>query len=226
MKLSLSLVLLIVPTLLAQAPTNTLSVSNGMRQFTNLLLQDLEATSPSNFVFSPYSLHSVFTQLLLGSEGRTRSELETLLGVPASNTTTNKYSLITSGLKSGTSKLNVANHLAVAKGFKPKQRFRSLLNSGFSSDIKEYDFGVNKEKSVQQVCYQDIVNQHLKCPSRSMTSLRKEQMERLRIFCLKRMLMSSHSWCSSMQFISKVCTFLSNHQINRLKYCSGLEAGI
>jgi len=151
MKLSLSLVLLIVPTLLAQAPTNTLSVSNGMRQFTNLLLQDLEATSPSNFVFSPYSLHSVFTQLLLGSEGRTRSELETLLGVPASNTTTNKYSLITSGLKSGTSKLNVANHLAVAKGFKPKQRFRSLLNSGFSSDIKEYDFGVNKEKSVQQI---------------------------------------------------------------------------
>jgi len=151
MKLSLSLVLLIVPTLLAQAPTNTLSVSNGMRQFTNLLLQDLEATSPSNFVFSPYSLHSVFTQLLLGSEGRTRSELETLLGVPASNTTTNKYSLITSGLKSGSSKLNVANHLAVAKGFKPKQRFRSLLNSGFSSDIKEYDFGVNKEKSVQQI---------------------------------------------------------------------------
>ena len=198
MKLSLSLALLIVPTLLAQAPTNTLSVSNGMRQFTNLLLQDLglfvalkwsltnsihlEATSPSNFVFSPYSLHSVFTQLLLGSEGRTRSELETLLGVPASNTTTNKYSLITSGLKSGSSKLNVANHLAVAKGFKPKQRFRSLLNSGFSSDIKEYDFGVNKEKSVQQVCYQDIVNQHLKCPSRSMTLFRKERMERLRIW--------------------------------------------
>merc|ERR1712165_569274 len=103
MKCLIILMSCLTPALVAQE--DTLSISNGIRQFTNRFLQDLELSSPSNFVFSPYSLHSVFTQLLLGSEGRTRREFEILLGVPASNITTNKYSLITSGLKSGTSKL-------------------------------------------------------------------------------------------------------------------------
>jgi len=139
----------LTPALLAQQ--NTLSISDGIRTFTNRFLQDLESSSPSNFVFSPYSLHSVFTQLLLGSAGRTRSELQTTLGVSASNLTVNQYSQITTGLRSGPSKLSVANHLAVARGFKPKQEFRQILADGFGSDIKEYDFVTDKDNSVRKI---------------------------------------------------------------------------
>ena len=62
-----------------------------------------------------------------------------------------QYREITSGLRSGPSKLSVANHLAVARGFKPKQSFIRLLGDGFGSNIREYDFGLNKENSVRQV---------------------------------------------------------------------------
>jgi len=151
MKCFLFLMSCLTPALLAQERQSTLSISNGIRLFTNRFLQDLESSSPSNFVFSPYSLHSVFTQLLLGSAGRTRSELQTVLGVSKSNFTVNEYSKITSGLRSGPSKLSVANHLAVAKGFKPKQEFSRILATGFNSDIKEYDFGTNKDFSVKQI---------------------------------------------------------------------------
>jgi len=139
----------LTPALVAQE--DTLSISNGIRQFTNRFLQDLELSSPSNFVFSPYSLHSVFTQLLLGSEGRTQDQLQFVLGVFADNQTVDEYSLISSGLKSGRSQLSVANHLAVAAGFKPKQEFSNILTRGFGSDIKEYDFGTDKENSVFEI---------------------------------------------------------------------------
>lgn len=148
MKCFLFILSCLTPALLAQ---NTLSISNGIRLFTNRFIQDLESSSPSNFVFSPYSLHSVFTQLLLGSAGRTRSELQTVLGVSASNLTVNQYSQITTGLRSGPSKLSVANHLAVARGFKPKQEFSKILADGFGSDIREYDFGTDKDNSVRQI---------------------------------------------------------------------------
>eukprot|EP00091_Calanus_sinicus_P024923 TRINITY_DN922_c0_g1_i2.p1 TRINITY_DN922_c0_g1~~TRINITY_DN922_c0_g1_i2.p1 ORF type:complete len:455 (-),score=111.63 TRINITY_DN922_c0_g1_i2:93-1457(-) len=149
MKCFLFILSCLTPALLAQQ--NTLSISDGIRTFTNRFLQDLESSSPSNFVFSPYSLHSVFTQLLLGSAGRTRSELQTTLGVSASNLTVNQYSQITTGLRSGPSKLSVANHLAVARGFKPKQEFRKILADGFGSDIKEYDFATDKDNSVRKI---------------------------------------------------------------------------
>jgi len=149
MKCFLFILSCLTPALLAQDRQNTLS--NGIRLFTNRFLQDLESSSPSNFVFSPYSLHSVFTQLLLGSAGRTRSELQTVLGVSASNLTVKQYSQITTGLRSGPSKLSVANHLAVAKGFKPKKEFSKILADGFGSDIREYDFGTDKDNSVRQI---------------------------------------------------------------------------
>jgi len=149
MKLLLILMTYLTPAIIAQQ--DTLSISNGIRQFTNRFLQDLELSSPSNFVFSPYSLHSVFTQLLLGSEGTTRSELQFVLGVSASNKTVDDYSFVSNGLRNGPSKLSVANHLAVARGFKPKQEFSNILARGFGSDIREYDFGTNKENSVFEI---------------------------------------------------------------------------
>jgi len=155
MKCFLFLLSCFTPALLAQERSNKLS--NGMRTFTNRLLQDLESSSPSNFVFSPYSLHSTFTQLLLGSEGRTKSQLANVLGISASESTVSQYREITSGLRSGPSKLSVANHLAVARGFKPKQSFIRLLGDGFGSNIREYDFGLNKENSVRQI--NDLVSE-------------------------------------------------------------------
>jgi len=68
-----------------------------------------------------------------------------------------QYREITSGLRSGPSKLSVANHLAVARGFKPKQSFIRLLGDGFGSNIREYDFGLNKENSVRQI--NDLVSE-------------------------------------------------------------------
>jgi len=149
MKLLLILMTYLTPAIIAQQ--DTLSISNGIRQFTNRFLQDLELSSPSNFVFSPYSLHSVFTQLLLGSEGTTRSELQFVLGVSASNRTVDDYSFVSNGLRNGPSKLSVANHLAVARGFKPKQEFSNILARGFGSDIREYDFGTNRDNSVFEI---------------------------------------------------------------------------
>jgi len=149
MKCLIILMSCLAPGLIGQE--DTLSISNGIRQFTNRFLQDLELSSPSNFVFSPYSLHSVFTQLLLGSEGRTQDQLQFVLGVFADNQTVDEYSLVSSGLKNGPSKLSVANHLAVAAGFKPKQEFSNILTRGFGSDIKEYDFGTDKENSVFEI---------------------------------------------------------------------------
>jgi len=149
MKCLIILMSCLTPALVAQE--DTLSISNGIRQFTNRFLQDLELSSPSNFVFSPYSLHSVFTQLLLGSEGSTRNQLEFVLGVSANNQTVDDYSFVSNGLRNGPSKLSVANHLAVARGFKPKQEFSNILARGFGSDIREYDFGTNKENSVFEI---------------------------------------------------------------------------
>jgi len=149
MKLLLILMTCLTPAIIAQQ--DTLSISNGIRLFTNRFLQDLELSSPSNFVFSPYSLHSVFTQLLLGSEGSTRNQLEFVLGVSASNQTVDDYSFVSNGLRSGPSKLSVANHLAVARGFKPKQEFSNILARGFGSDIREYDFGTNRDNSVFEI---------------------------------------------------------------------------
>jgi len=149
MKLLLILMTYLTPAIIAQQ--DTLSISNGIRQFTNRFLQDLEHSSPSNFVFSPYSLHSVFTQLLLGSEGSTRNQLEFVLGVSANNQTVDDYSFVSNGLRNGPSKLSVANHLAVARGFKPKQEFSNILARGFGSDIREYDFGTNRDNSVFEI---------------------------------------------------------------------------
>merc|ERR1712165_240792 len=61
------------------------SLHSGQQQFMNRLLQQIESNTTTNFVLSPHSIHSVFSQLLQGSGGRTKEELESLLGVRASD---------------------------------------------------------------------------------------------------------------------------------------------
>merc|ERR1712156_58727 len=125
------------------------SLQSGQQQFMNRLLQQIESNTTTNFVLSPHSIHSVFSQLLQGSGGKTKEELESLLGVRASDSLVEQYKILGQGLLGEGFKQ--ANLLAVANSFKPKIEFRTNLNSGFQSDIREFDFGSNSLGSVQEI---------------------------------------------------------------------------
>ena len=73
--------LLVTWTMLVSSSVSQQTLSGGMREFTRLLLAELEEKSQSNFLFSPFSLHSVLSQVMLGSRGRTLAQLEQVLGV-------------------------------------------------------------------------------------------------------------------------------------------------
>merc|ERR1712212_1456913 len=107
------------------------------------------------------SIHSVFSQLLQGSGGRTKQELESLLGVTASDSLVEQYRILGQGLSGEGFKQ--ANLLAVANSFKPKREFRTSLNNGFQSDIREFDFGSNSLGSVQEInqYVEDVTNQKI-----------------------------------------------------------------
>merc|ERR1712223_667799 len=138
------------------------SLQSGQQQFMNQLLQQIESNTTTNFVLSPHSIHSVFSQLLQGSGGRTKEELESLLGVRASDSLVEQYRILGQGLAGEGFKQ--ANLLAVANDFKPKIEFRTNLNSGFQSDIREFDFGSNSLASVQEInqYVEDVTNQKIK----------------------------------------------------------------
>ena len=108
-----------------------------------------ELSTSTNFVFSPFSIHSVFTQLLFGAEGDTRAQLQRVLGLSDSEVTRAQYSALTSSLRSGSAQLFTANELALAQGFKPKTAFTRSLGNGYN--VREYDFVTNKIDSVRQV---------------------------------------------------------------------------
>merc|ERR1712117_565352 len=126
------------------------SLQSGQQQFMNRLLQQIESNTTTNFVLSPHSIHSVFSQLLQGSGGRTKEELESLLGVRASDSLVEQYRILGQGL--------------AGDSFKPKIEFRTNLNSGFQSDIREFDFGSNSLGSVQEInkYVEDVTNQKIK----------------------------------------------------------------
>merc|ERR1712088_1270774 len=145
-----------------QQQQSIVSLQSGQQQFTNRLLQQIESNTTTNFVLSPHSIHSVFSQLLQGSGGRTKVELESLLGVRASHSLVEQYRILGQGLVGEGFKQ--ANLLAVANSFKPKIEFRTNLNSGFQSDIREFDFGSNSLGSVQEInkYVEDVTNQKIK----------------------------------------------------------------
>merc|ERR1719320_1856403 len=136
----LSHILFVITTASAQSPlANILDVSRGIRQL----------TTSTNFVFSPFSIHSVFTQLLFGAEGNTRAQLQRVLGISDSEVTRAQYTALTSSLRSGSAQLFTANELALAQGFKPKPAFTRSLGNGYN--VREYDFVNNRIDSVRQI---------------------------------------------------------------------------
>ena len=91
----------------------------------------------------------MFTQLLFGAEGETRTQLQRTLGLSDSEVTRAQYSALTSSLRSGSAQLFTANELALAQGFKPKPAFTRSLGNGYN--VREYDFVNNRIDSVRQV---------------------------------------------------------------------------
>ena len=71
------------------------------------------------------------------------------MGVTASDSLVEQYRILGEGLSGEGFKQ--ANLLAVANNFKPKREYRRSLNSGFQSDIREFDFGSKTQESVQEV---------------------------------------------------------------------------
>ena len=110
-----------------------------------------ELSSSGNFLFSPYSLHSVLSQIMFGAGGQTRAQLAQLLGVRTTEATLSQWRDLSLGLTRGSAQLSTANQLAVARGFKPKPAFNQLLGRVFQSTITEYDFAGNRGNAVQQV---------------------------------------------------------------------------
>merc|ERR1712226_1665440 len=126
------------------------SLQSGQHQFTSRLLQQIESNTTTNFVLSPHSIHSIFSQLLQGSGGRTKAELENLLGVAASDSLVEQYKILGEGL--------------AGDSFKPKREYRTSLNNGFQSDIREFNFNSNSLGSVQEInrYVEDVTNQKIK----------------------------------------------------------------
>merc|ERR1712184_188658 len=110
------------------------SLQSGQHQFTNRLLQQIESNTTTNFVLSPHSIHSLVEQYKILGEG-----------------------LAGEGFKQ-------ANLLAVADSFKPKREYRTSLNNGFQSDIREFDFNSNSLGSVQEInrYVEDVTSQKIK----------------------------------------------------------------
>jgi len=126
-------------------------LQQGQKMFTTNLLSLLESSTDTNFVMSPHSIHSVFSQLLQGSGGQTRAELESVLGVKAGQSLGDQYRNLGTHLAAGSSTLREANLLAVDTGFKPETGYRNSLIRGFSSDIREYNFGGDRTRSLQDI---------------------------------------------------------------------------
>ena len=123
----------------------------AVKTFMTLSLLQGPASSPTITLLAwEVSSHSVFSQLLQGSGGRTQSELEEVLAVRAGQDLVEQYRSLALTLAQGNATVKEANLLAVARGFKPKAAYRADLVSGFQSDIQEFNFGDSAE-SIRQV---------------------------------------------------------------------------
>jgi len=103
----------------------------------------------SNFLLSPYSLHSAFSQLLLGTDGNTRLQLENALGIGVQDTA--NYARLESSLRAGNSVLKVANLMAMSKEFQPLPSYTKKLRNRFDSQLMTLDFLGNPVGSVRKV---------------------------------------------------------------------------
>ena len=127
------------------------SLKEAQAAFTSQLVSNIESSTNGNFVLSPYSLHSTFSQIISGAGGRTKKELERVLRVGGVTDLTEQYSRVRLGLSKGDVQLREANMLAVDKALKLKKEFRRALQAGFQSSVREFDFARKGPEAVQKV---------------------------------------------------------------------------
>jgi len=126
-------------------------LSEGIQKFTTDLLKYTENAEISNFVVSPYSLHSTFTALMLGAKGSTRDELSQLLGITDDPEILASYESVSVGLEKGESTLQISNLMALQKNFKPKVNYSNTVRQIFDADVREFDFGQQGAQSVKEI---------------------------------------------------------------------------
>merc|ERR1719167_1614748 len=95
---NIPMISLVTVTLSLFCQSVTSSLQSGQAKFTSRLLKELEATSGSNFVVSPHSVHSTFSQVLQGAGGRTQSQLEDVLGVTQGDSLVDQYTTLSTQL--------------------------------------------------------------------------------------------------------------------------------
>lgn len=131
------------------AGVSSSQLSEGITNLAMDMAEIIEKGTSQNFVLSPYSAHSAFSQVLVGSAGTTQAELQNLLGISTEESAL--YGNLRKGLKSGQSQLKLANMLALAKGFKPKPEYNAKLQSRFQSNLKEFDFANDREGAANEI---------------------------------------------------------------------------
>lgn len=108
-------------------------VVEGIADMAIKITSQVEHMTKKNFVWSPFSAHSALSQLLLGSSGSTRKQLQQLLGIKRKNTRSYpelQHNMVTSDA------IQIANLVAVSKQFKPKPSYLKRLKRFNSKTIK------------------------------------------------------------------------------------------
>jgi len=133
---------------LAQLTVETDVLSSKINSFSNKVSIKIESKKEDgNFVISPFSLHSAFSQLLLGTRGKTRHELRSFLDLHHQSRSgfINDYNSLVSSMDS----LGIANMLALVNGFTPKPKYAQALKLAFGTEVKE--FGSDYIKTVKEI---------------------------------------------------------------------------
>jgi serine protease inhibitor len=136
------------------------NVQSAIREFTNTILQQTESTTRSNFVLSPFSIHSAFSMVLLGSGGQTKSQLEGVLGFNrnfnvAGTRSNDGYSGLNRRLLDQINlvegDMKIVNKMYVAQGFSPKPSYTRVIESAFHTSPEPKNFGRERARSVREI---------------------------------------------------------------------------
>jgi len=105
-------------------------------------------------VLSPFSIHSAFSMVLLGSGGETRTQLEEVLGATLEDSREGYTALnarLLDNQNSVGADLRLANKVFLADDFTPKQTYMQMLRNRFFSGVEEKNFGNQKSKSIREI---------------------------------------------------------------------------
>lgn len=114
------------------------------------LFKDLIGKVPSkNLLYSPFSVSSAMSMVLLGCNGKTKSELESTLRFCEPTQAHEKMAALQHALTG--SNLQVANKLFIEKSFPVKEKFLNEIQLLYKSDVESKNFRDSPEASRKDV---------------------------------------------------------------------------